>query len=223
MKPLCITLLCLALGSLFAQVKPDSLLFRDTLVLMNGDLLPTRILDTLPETIYCLHPKPTKKAPERKLLMDRDRVFSVKYSGGAERIFYSYDTMAGNFFTVPEMRNFVNGEQDADKYHGTKAEFWIGLGIGLGSGAILPHYGGYFYSYLPAFAYTSAMLIPIIKVRAPNYKSRCQPHPDVYLMGYERIARKKKIVSGLKGTVVGLAAGSLIFFFVPDSFYQKNL
>lgn len=212
MKPLCLTLLCLFSFCCRGQ---------DSLFLMNGDILTTQILDTLPETVYCLHPKPTKKDPERKLLLDRERIFSIRYANGKERVFYTHDTMAGNFFTVPEMRNFVNGEQDADKYHRSRLEFWLGFGIGLGSGAVIPHYGGYFFSYLPTFAYTGALLIPIIKVKAPNYKIRSQPHPDVYLIGYERIARKKKMVSGLKGAVLGLAAGSLIYFFVPESLYMN--
>ncbi|MCC7301482.1 MAG: hypothetical protein IT233_02465 [Bacteroidia bacterium] len=217
-----ITLLYFSVLSAYAQ-QADTLRLTDSLFLMNGEILPTKILDTLPETVYCLHPRPTKKHPERKLLMERDRLFSVKYANGTERVFYIYDTMAGNFFTVPEMRNFMHGEQDAARYHNTALEFWLGAGIGFASGALLPNYGGYFYAYLPPFAYSGALLIPFIKVRAPNYKVRGAPHYDVYLVGYERVARKKKIVASLKGAAIGLVAGSLLYFSLPDSFYDKHL
>ncbi len=223
MKGLLLSLFCWIGCFLHSQSVQDSLVLKDTLFLMNGEILATRILDTLPETVYCVHPQPTKKQPDRKLLMDKERLFSIKYANGTERLMYKYDTMAGNFFTIPEMRNFVNGEQDAGKYARSRPEFWTGVGIGFVSGAILPHYGGYFYSYIPSFAYTGILLLPIIKVKAPNYKVRGNPHYDVYLLGYERVARKKKIVSGLKGSAIGLAAGTLLFFLVPDSFYQENL
>jgi len=190
---------------------------QDTVFMMNGDVVVTRILDTLPENVYCMHPKPTKKKPDRKLLMEKERIFSIKFSNGAERLCYKYDTMAGNFFTVPEMRCFVNGEQDASKYFRGRADFWGGLVVGLASGTFMPRLGGTFWAYLPCFAYTGTTLLPIVKVRAPNHETRSKPHTDIYLLGYERIARKKKITSALKGTVLGLAAGILAFKLIPTA------
>lgn len=205
------SLLLFFLSPAFAQVKADSLAMKDTLYFMNGEIMTTRVLDTLPELIYCTHPKPTKKHPDKKLLLEKERLFAIKYGNGGEKVLYFYDTLAGNFFTIPEMRDFVTGEQDALRSFKGRPEFWGGVGVGFASGATLPYFlGGTFWSYIPVFAYTGIILAPkvrVVGIRDPKYK---QSVP--YLLGYERIARKKKIIGALKGGAIGLIAGFATYY-----------
>ena len=204
-------LFCFGTGN--SQTK-DSLR-SDTVFLMNGEILITPVIDTLPEYIYCFHPFPTKKQPQRKLLLDRERVFSIQFSTGNQRVFYTQDTMIGYFFTVPEMKNFIYGEQDASTLYKARLDFFSGLAVGLVSGAMIP-YKGYssVFAFLPPLANVGITLIPKVKVPRARYDVRGAPHYDMYLMGFERIARKKKVISAIKCGGLGLVAGFATYYLV---------
>ncbi len=128
---------------------------QDTLVLINGRVIPVLSVDFQEYRVaYRKVPKGgeqitsspasengvVKKKKSKFRTMDPLRIFSVKYSDGTERVIYRPDSLDPMEFTQDQMRLFIKGEQDADKYY--KNNFNKGLGFGLGAGAgLLGFYG----------------------------------------------------------------------------------
>lgn len=152
----------------------------------------------------------TKKNGKQKIKnIHKSEIFSVEFPEG-EWVLYAPDDALGDEFSVDEMRIFIAGEQDAmNGYNGLPT---AGVGFLLaGTAAVLAN-GGLILSILPPVIYTVAQLIPVIKIQGktisnPNYK-----HNEIYAMGYERVARSRKLMAGLKGSVLGALGGIGIYF-----------
>ncbi|TAH42876.1 MAG: hypothetical protein EYC69_04705 [Bacteroidetes bacterium] len=128
---------------------------QDTLVLLNGRVIPVLSVDFQEYRVaYRKLPKQSKQISESQTTesgsikkkktkyktMDPLRIFSVKYSDGTERVVYRPDSLDPMEFSQDQMRLFIKGEQDADKYY--KNNFNKGLGFSLGAGAgLLGFYG----------------------------------------------------------------------------------
>lgn len=170
---------------------------KDTLIMLNGGVMIGTVIDTLNGVTTLKNPKDSTK----NILIENDRIFSITNASG-ESILYVYDTVIGNEFTVDEMRYFIIGEQDAEKGFKAKGAFWGNMVVGAASGVTLG-----FFSPLPVFAFTAASGLPRINIKHKTVtNTECLKH-DTYLMGYERVARKKRKISSLVGGVIGLAVG----------------
>ena len=190
-------------GVSFSQEKLDTLWF------MNGETLNVKVTDTLlnPEQVTC---KYMKRKKEREMKIDKERLFSIKFSDSTEKIYYVYDTMQGNIFTVEETRYFVLGERDALKGYRPTISLVCGIAVGLGSPIAL---AGTIISTIPVLAFGAASSkLPKVKVNTKKIASREYLKKDTYLLGYERVARKKKMFSALAGGTAGLAAGFVLYF-----------
>lgn len=170
---------------------------KDTLIMLNGGVMIGTVIDTLNGVTTLKNAKDSTK----NIIIENDRIFSITNANG-ESILYVYDTVIGNEFTVDEMRYFILGEQDGEKGFKAKGAFWGNMVLGAASGVTLG-----FFSPLPVFAFTAASGIPRINIKHKTVtNAECLKH-DTYLMGYERVARKKRKISSLVGGVIGLAVG----------------
>jgi len=125
---------------------------QDTIVLISGKVIPVQSVDLQDYTIaFRKMPKPAKDpgtsahstAPAKKSKLrtiDPERVFSVKYRDGSERIIYTPDTLDPLEFTPEQMRLFIYGEQDAARFYKNNLNKGIGFGFGAASG-LLGFYG----------------------------------------------------------------------------------
>lgn len=126
---------------------------QDTLVLINGRIIPVLSVDLQEYRIaYRKIPKEPKikkvelqevtseKKKSRLRTMDPERVFSIKYKDGSEKIIYRPDSLDPLEFTQEQMRLFIIGEQDATKYYKNHLNKGIGFGLGAGAG-FLGFYG----------------------------------------------------------------------------------
>ncbi len=141
-------LLCLI--CIFLLVKQASA--QDTIVLISGKVIPVQSVDLQDYTIaFRKMPKPAKDqgaiadsgASEKKSKLrtiDPERVFSVKYRDGSERIIYTPDTLDPLEFTPEQMRLFIYGEQDAARFYKNNLNKGLGFGFGAASG-LLGFYG----------------------------------------------------------------------------------
>lgn len=176
---------------------------KDTILLMNGNYVVEKVIDTLIGAVTIINPANTAE----KLHYEYDEIYCVKYASGFTDYYYSQDTLKGNYFTREEMLYYMYGERDARK--GFKARgALIGAGIvGLASGGL-----GLFFA--PVFPYGYMALSGITKVRIkhstisnPNYIEQ-----DAYILGYERVSRTKRRIQALIGGTIGLAAGYGLYF-----------
>lgn len=175
---------------------------KDTIYLMNGEKLAGNILDT---SFYTVRIERLKKRGDLKAIsIHKDLIFSVWYKD-TEKIFYTQDTVAGNYFTPEEVRMFIYGQRDADKKY---RNYLAGPGGFLVGAAGMILLGDPFLAVIPPFAYSAAVVyLPKIRIRPHTVTSREFLKYDTYIMGYEKVARKKLFLNALKGSFLGIAAG----------------
>ena len=176
---------------------------KDTILLMNGNVVVEKVLDTLIGAVTIVNPGNTLE----KLHYEYDEIYCVKYAVGFTDYYYSQDTLKGNYFTRDEMLYYIYGERDARK--GFKAR-----GCLIGAGAVGLVSGGVGLFFAPVFPYGYMGLSGITKVKIkhstisnPNYIEQ-----DAYILGYERVARSKRRIQSLLGGSIGLAAGYALYF-----------
>lgn len=194
----------------------------DTLFFMNGEFLTAKVIDTANFMVHC---KYLRKGKERDLSIDRERLFGIKYGNGDERIYYYYDTMVGNYFTVEETKRFIYGEHDAIRGYHPRMDFVGGFLVGFAVALKISIDDSVLYSIptiitpIPVFAYTAVVtLVPRIRGNKKKITNQAYIKDDSYLIGYERIARKKKFFSALSGGVAGILAATVVNIF---AFHEK--
>ena len=197
LKKFAFPLLCLLLAcSARAQ-------YKDTILLMNGNVVVEKVIDTLLGAVTIVNPAKTTE----KLHYEYDEVYAVKYSTGYIDYFYTQDTLKGNYFTRDEMEYYIYGERDARK--GFKARgALIGAGVvGLASGGL-----GLFFSPIFPYGYMALTGLPKVRIRHNTISNPNYIDHDAYILGYERVSRSRRRIRALIGGTIGLAAGYGLYF-----------
>jgi hypothetical protein len=176
---------------------------KDTILLMNGNYVVEKVIDTVIGAVTIVNPANTSE----KLHYEYDEIYCVKYSTGFTDYYYSQDTLKGNYFTREEMKYYMYGERDARKGFKARGSL-IGAGVvGLASGGL-----GLFFA--PVFPYGYMALSGVTKVKI-KHKTISNPNyidQDAYILGYERVSRTKRRIQALIGGTIGLAAGYGLYF-----------
>jgi hypothetical protein len=180
---------------------------KDTVFLLNGDIVVASVIDTSLGVTSLRNPK----NPEKNFVIENDRIFSIKDSTG-EHMLYVYDTAVGNEFTVEEMRYFMYGERDADKGFKAKGSFYGNMALSAAAGVT-----GYFLCPIPTFAFTALTDLPKVKIKHSTVSNEEYLKHDPYVMGYERVARKKRKLRSLLGGGIGLGVGLGTFFILKST------
>ncbi|MBC7696193.1 MAG: hypothetical protein H7141_12180 [Burkholderiales bacterium] len=183
---------------------------KDTILLMNGNYVVEKVLDTLIGAVTIVNPANTAG----KLHYEYDEIYCVKYASGFTDYYYTQDTMKGNYFTREEMQYYMYGERDARK--GFKARgCLIGAGIvGLASGGL-----GLFFAPIFPYGYMGLSGITKVKIKHKTISNPNYIDHDAYILGYERVSRTKRRIQALIGGTIGLAAGYGLYF----GFLKNNL
>ena len=175
----------------------------DTLFFLNGEIRAVKVVDTVAHLVRFLPEKRTKRPHLQEI--EKAKIFSLKFSNGQERILYFQDSAIGNMLSVLESKMFMLGEQEADKNYRNKWPFIIGFTVGAVSPIVLSN--AVLLSPLPAAATPLHTLIPNIRINTEKIVNKNYLQYDTYLMGYEKVARKKNFIKGLIGAGTGLAVG----------------
>lgn len=187
---------------LFISKKGASQTDNDTILLLNGAVVVTTVIDTTNGTTVFKNPK----NPKKTIAIENERIFSISNKKG-EFLIYEYDTIVGNEFTIEEMRYFIKGEQDAQKNFKARGAFWTNLLIGAGAGVT-----GSLLSPIAPFAFSAMVGLPKIKIKKRGVSNIEYLKQDAYLMGYERVGRKKRKIKSLIGGATGLGVGLGTYF-----------
>lgn len=199
-KNFSITIICLALTMLSKNTFSQK--GKDTILMLNGGVVIGNVVDTLNGITTIKNPKDSTKND----VIENDRIFSITNANG-ESIMYVYDTLIGNEFTIDEMRYFILGEQDAEKGFKAKGAFWGNMLLGAAGGVT-----GSFLCPIPPFTFTALSGAPRVKVKASSVSKIDYVKHDTYIMGYERVARKKRKIGSLVGGGIGMGVGLGTFF-----------
>lgn len=176
---------------------------KDTVMLMNGNVVVEKVIDTLIGAVTVMHPE---KAGE-KLHFEYDQVYAVKYASGFTDYYYRQDSLLGNYFTRDEMEYYIYGERDARKGFKPRGSL-IGSGaVGLVSGGL-----GIFFAPVFPVGYMALSGVPKVRIRHSTISNPNYIEHDAYILGYERVARSKRRVQSILGGAIGLAAGYGLYF-----------
>ncbi len=176
---------------------------KDTILLMNGNVVVEKVLDTLIGAVTIVNPANVAE----KLHYEYDDIYCVKYAVGFTDYYYSQDTLKGNYFTRDEMLYYIYGERDARK--GFKAPgALIGAGVvGLVSGGL-----GLFFAPIFPYGYMALTGVPKVRIRHKTISNPNYIEQDAYILGYERVSRSRRRIKALIGGTIGLAAGYGLYF-----------
>ena len=186
----------------------------DTVLLMNGNLCVSKIMDTLIGAVTVFNPQKMSE----KLHFEYEEIYCVKYASGLTKYYYQQDSVIGNYFTRDEMLLYIYGERDARKgFHANGAFLGAGL-VGLATGGV-----GIFFA--PVFPYTYMALSGITKVKI-KHRTISNPNNidyDAYILGYERVSRSKRRIQSLIGGTIGMAVGYGLYFGLLKDKYPTSI
>ena len=172
----------------------------DTVYLMSGRTVEGVVKDTSGSKLKILVPK--KGGGYKPDFIDQELIFSVKYKTGMERVFYVQDTLFGNYYTPNEVRYFLQGERDARKSF--RCPGWIAGGFVFGfAGGLTKSAIG----LISPFAYSGATVMFNVKIRPGSVSNPDFLKYDTYLMGYDKVARQKRVMRTLVSGALGFACG----------------
>jgi hypothetical protein len=204
-------LLCFQSSMLSAQEKTDSIatstMLSDTLLRINGRSIVTKIIATDSAKGIFYYLKPTN--PNRFKKVTFDNTFSITNTTG-EHLIYAQDTL-GNDYTVPEMRYFILGEQDASKYKHPKLPFITNFIISGAAGLT----GSFFAPIIP-LVFTGILAIPKPKVKPTQVSSAMYLDEPTYISGYKYEAARKRRMNAVLGGGIGLVGGLVTSFILSS-------
>lgn len=175
----------------------------DTILLMNGNIIVEKVIDTLIGAVTVLNPH----LKSEKLHYEYDQIYCVKYSSGFTDYYYKQDSALGNYFTRDEMEYYIYGERDARKGFKARGSL-IGAGVvGLVSGGL-----GIFFAPIFPYGYMGLSGITKVKIKHSTISNPNYIDQDAYILGYERVSRSKRRIQALIGGTVGLAVGYGLYF-----------
>lgn len=195
---------------LFTFIFSGNFLFsqqKDTIILMNGNVVVERVIDTLLGAVTIYHP--TK--PSKKIHYEYEDLYGIFYGNGSKKYYYKQDTIRYNWFTRDEMYYFIKGEQDGRK--GFKAR---GSLIGAGITGFISGASGTFFAPIFPYGYMALSGLPKVRIRHSTISNPMYIDYDPYILGYERSARYKRKMKSLLGGTVGLIAGYVFYFALKD-------
>jgi hypothetical protein len=189
-------LLALLLNTpLFAQETQQG----GNLLLINGKIIPFKLIESNGYDLVYRTPDPKNKLKK----IDPERVFSIKYMDGSERVIFQRDTLDPLEFTVDEMRLFIKGEQDADRlYHNNLNK--VGA---FAAGVVSSYFGFYGVIGPPLYASVFGAFTPKVE-KIKGVDTELIKIPE-YREGFEKKARDRKIRNMLISGFIGFAAGAI--------------
>ena len=133
-------------------------------------------------------------------------VFSIIRSNGDEMLLYKRDTTKGFYLSVEEMRRYIGGASLAQDHY--KSPYAAPFGIVAGSAGI--YTAVYGFNISPAYAlavpvgYVIVASVLYPHAKAKKYYPRDRLDDYLYKAGFNDIARKKKAMSAIKGSLIGM-------------------
>lgn len=180
---------------------------QDTLILIDR---PYKIVDIVEiNDTMIVYAKPQKR---RLKYIERDKAYSIRSHGKAENVVYLVDTLEGNLESAWDMKYYVQGQLDAlSGFKGKSNRIAIS---GFFFGAAGAPMGLFFGPVAPASYIVFRSILPL-KARAQHNFNFDKVQDDMYVAGYNAMARKmtmKKLYwTSLSGYLFGLTTATIFF------------
>lgn len=203
---------------------------QDSLILLNGKVIRGEIKGA--DVDFINLKELDKKGRVYDTKIEKYRVFSYT-QGGMETVVYQQNDEFNNFLSVKEAKHVSLGSYDARQNFKPHFVFWSSFALGLTASIwdtyllqksidneayIGPHTSGGFFKSKPSLFPVLAPVILSVGWSFPSFKVKekdmIQKHllNDVdYYRGFHRIAKQKRMLGALKGSVLGIAAGMVTY------------
>lgn len=185
---------------------------QDRILLMNGQEFECNITDDTGISVFYEVEKRNGKIKKKET--HKSDIFSITKQDSAEHVYYALDPFLGDDYTIQEMRIFIAGEQDARA--GYSARPTAVVGFFLGAAAPLLTQGSLIGSMLAPLVYPVVMIFPTIRIKPETITNMNHQYNDLYAIGYEGVARSKKVISALGGSALGAIVGVIIYYLVGE-------
>lgn len=195
------------LVSTFLFITTDCIHSQDTLLLMNGQLLPCKIVADSGTVIEMEIIKRSGKIKLRDI--HKSEIFSVKKGSQPEIVLYAKDEIIGDDLTEEEMRFYLAGQGDARNNYKAMHVFLIGVAA-CGTIAYLGG-DGYMTAMVPPIAYVLVQFIGRVKVQKDSMSNPNYDQNDMYAYGYGPTARSRKMIRAMEGGFAGSALGVTLY------------
>lgn len=174
-----------------------------------GDDLSKQELDRLVEK----NSRELKEPKVKEAFIERSEIFAIHGPEGSKSIRYEYAPEIGNYYTVPEMQEYVIGQRDATLRFRSRRAFWGGVAFGTVGGFA---WQNSIFTVTTPLIWTAIVALPNIQIR-PQFMSDPQMRTEPYKAGFTKVARTRNMLKGLQGGLIGTIAGALIFAVVANN------
>ena len=224
-----ITLICIFfLGYSFAQNEKDSIL------LLNGKVFTGKITGTgvVKEDSVVNYSYTNKKGKLSFHSVEMKRIFSYTQTGMSRTVYFPNE-FQGDYLTIKETHDVTIGSYDARKTFKPHVPFWTGFGLGLGaslwdtyltkkaatdSSLIAPKEPGFFkgdpsiFPFIVPIVCSVSWAIPSFKLKKKKMLHKRYHGNEFYYRGYHRIAKQKRMLGGLLGSLGGIGVGLGLYY-----------
>lgn len=208
----------------FAQGEQDSIL------LLNGRVFRGEITAVNDSLVW--YKETDKKGNSFSSEMATYRIFSYTQNGISHTL-YQQNEDIGNFLTVDEARNATLGSYDARQTFKPRVVFWSSLALGytatifdtylqqstLDSPNYVGNYSspGLFKSKPTVFPFFVPLVLavswglPSFRVKENQIIQKQLLNDPSYYRGYHRVAKQKRMLGALKGSLIGIGTGLVTY------------
>lgn len=178
--------------------------------IIKGNLLATEGSDLVLSVARKRQPLFAKnKTRMKEVSIHKSEIFSVTFAEG-EWVLYAPDEIVGDDLTTDEMRIYIAGEQDARANYNPRLTAIVGTAIVGGIAFYVS--GALVLTLFSPLAYAGFQFVPVMRIQEKAITNPQHRYNEIYALGYERVARSRKVFSGLKGGVAGMVIGAAAYY-----------
>lgn len=213
---------------------------QDSIVLLNGKVYRGEVKKV--EGGILTYTELKKDGTSEEIDLTTDRLFSY-VDNGKETVFYVENEFTGDFLSVESARNATLGSYDARQTLKPRFVFYSSLLLGFGISLLDTYYSqsaydnfvatngsppitaqvGFFGAkptLMPVLApmvLSGSWAIPSFRIKPKQLLQKNLYGNEEYYRGFNRVARQKRVLAALKGSVIGIGLGYISYFvFTPN-------
>ncbi|MGQ9848122.1 MAG: hypothetical protein ACUVQP_11580 [Bacteroidales bacterium] len=177
----------------------------DTIWFLSGErLITSQYSVNLEEGILTYMNKHNKKKQ-----VGLEYIFSIIDSKNNEKVFFEPATIGNTYFTIEQMRSFIQGEYLARKTFHAPVATVSSILIGTGSFYAVPSVIGLNVLFSPLLPAANVAIIGSFNYKDDKVIKKFPDKKDdaYFIAGYKEIATQKRINNSIKGGLIGLGIG----------------
>lgn len=146
---------------------------------------------------------------QKKKDIGLEYIFSVIDSKNNEKVYFEASTIGKTYFTIEQMRSFIQGEYIARNHFHAPLATISGIITGAGAVYAIPSILGLNVFFSPLVPATNAAIIGSFNYKDEKVIKQFPNKIDdtYFIAGYKEIATQKRINNSIKGGLIGLGLG----------------